>query len=392
MATESVWETLRLHTTSGGEEMKKVKMGLWLVVLISFLTLNPNRMAFAQGEDGSSPDMHITQVDTSQFPLVTVYLSVTDSNGEPLGIDPARLRLEEDGTLIEADQIEGLGQVELFKTLLIVDVSGSMNKVGKLDTAKSAAKVFVQQMRHGDEVGLLAFNTEIDYVQPLTSDQDMILASIDGLVAGSDTAMYDALIEGVVILETLPGRKAIIVLTDGMDNRSQVGLTDVVSGIGPAGLSISTVGLGDPSQLDATTSGIDVPALQTLAAQAGGEFAYANDSEQLMDLYKRYARTLQSEYMITYTSPGDLRDGLTRNLSVSLSDVDIVSGAADYNPGGLVPEVSGPASWSVFFAALGILILLLFIPSTIRFAMNMLGKAEEIRTKPTKPRIRFTDT
>ncbi len=372
--------------------MKKVKMGLWLVVLISFLTLNPNRMAFAQGEDGSSPDMHITQVDTSQFPLVTVYLSVTDSNGEPLGIDPARLRLEEDGTLIEADQIEGLGQVELFKTLLIVDVSGSMNKVGKLDTAKSAAKVFVQQMRHGDEVGLLAFNTEIDYVQPLTSDQDMILASIDGLVAGSDTAMYDALIEGVVILETLPGRKAIIVLTDGMDNRSQVGLTDVVSGIGPAGLSISTVGLGDPSQLDATTSGIDVPALQTLAAQAGGEFAYANDSEQLMDLYKRYARTLQSEYMITYTSPGDLRDGLTRNLSVSLSDVDIVSGAADYNPGGLVPEVSGPASWSVFFAALGILILLLFIPSTIRFAMNMLGKAEEIRTKPTKPRIRFTDT
>ena len=83
--------------------MKKVKTGLWLVVLISYLILSPNRMAFAQGEDGSSPDMHITQVDTSQFPLVTVYLSVTDSNGEPLGIDPARLRLPEGLQLQFAD-------------------------------------------------------------------------------------------------------------------------------------------------------------------------------------------------------------------------------------------------------------------------------------------------
>ncbi len=372
--------------------MKKRKTWLWLLVLLSLLALSPSRMAFAQAGDDSSPDIHITQVDTSRFPFVTVYLSVTDSNGEPLGIDPARLRIEEDGAPIEMDQIEGLGQVDLFKTLLIMDVSGSMNKVGKLDTAKSAAKAFVQQMRYGDEVGLLAFNTEIDYVQPLTSNQEVIVSSIDGLIAGSDTAMYDALIEGVAILEALPGRKAIIVLTDGMDNRSRVGLLDVVSGIGPAGLSISTVGLGDPSHLNATTSGIDVPALQTLAAQAGGEFAYANDGEQLKDLYKRYARTLQSEYMISYTSPGDLRDGLTRNLSVSLSDADITLGAADYNPGGLVPEVSGPASWSVFFSALGILILLLFVPAIIRFAANMFGKAEEIRTKPTKPRIRFTDT
>ena len=372
--------------------MMKLRRWLLLSMMLVIVQATPNRMAFAQEGDSSGPVIHITQVDTSQFPLVTVYLSVTDEAGEPIGIDPALLRLEEDGVMIETDQVEGLGQVELFKTLLVVDISGSMNKVGKLDTAKAAATSFVNQMRYGDEVGLLSFNTEVQYVQPLTSNQEAVITSIESLKAESDTAMYDALLEGVAILETQSGRKAIIVLTDGMDNRSTSGPVEVINNIGPAGLSISTVGLGDPAHQDASTSGIDVPALQSLAAQAGGEYAFAIDSEQLQELYRRYARTLQSEYMMTYTSPGELRDGFTRRLSVSLTDAEIAASVADYNPGGLVPEVSAPASWGVFFAALGLLVFLLFVPTIFRYGWSLFEKAGEIRSKPAKPRIRFTDT
>jgi hypothetical protein len=128
--------------------------------------------------------------------------------------------------------------------------------------------------------------------------------------------------------------------------------------------------------------------LISLAEQAGGVYGYAEDEESLARLYEQYALALQSEYVITYTSPADLRDGVARSLSVSLSDATgavVVSQSEDgYNPGGLIPEVAQPAAWPLFFAVLGGLLLLLLIPAGI----GMLGGLGERRRKP---RIKLMD-
>jgi hypothetical protein len=173
------------------------------------------------------------------------------------------------------------------------------------------------------------------------------------------------------VLEPLPGRKAIIALTDGLDNRSATTGEQVLEQIGPSGLSISVVGLGDPSQLRVSNSGLDEAGLQALAANAGGVYGYAVDPESVRQLYERYARALQSEYVITYTSPSPLRDGVKRRLSVSLAEASSV-GVADYNPGGVVPEVPASVSWQVFAAALGGLVVLLFVPALIGRAVGLL--------------------
>ena len=341
----------------------------------------------AQGPDDLQ--VHITQVDTSEFPIVTVYVSVTDALGEPVGIEPERLVLKENGVTIQPDQMVGnAGIVETLTTMLVIDISGSMNVADKLNTAKVAASAFVDRMRLGDQIGLIAFNTSVTYAQPITTDGQRVKNAISALVAIDDTAMYDALIEAVDILAPIPGRKAIIVLTDGMDNMSLYGLTDVITRIGPAGLTISTVGLGDPQETE-TYAGLDVAALTSLAAQAGGEYAYANDVERLTELYERYARALQTEYAITYTSPGSLRDGLTRHLSVSFVDTGATDQDAAYNPGGLVPEVGEPAGWGLFLAVLAGLIALLFVPGLVGWTQRTVEQAR----KPKKPksRIRFKD-
>jgi VWFA-related protein len=265
-----------------------------------------------------------------------------------------------------------------------------MHKVGKLDTAKQAAGEFVEQMRVGDRVGLLAFNTEITYPQPISSNQEALLVAIESLEGVSDTAMYDALVEAVAILSTENGRKAVIVLTDGMDNRSSAGADAVLSGIDPSGLTIATVGLGDPAQQTATTAGIDESALRTLAERAGGDYAYANDRQQLTDLYSRYARALQSEYVITYTSPGGLHDGLTRNLTVSLTDAEDVTGQAAYNPGGLVPEVTNMVSWPTFLFVLSVLVILLLVPTIIQSGQALATRSMPRVTKK-KSRIKLLD-
>jgi Ca-activated chloride channel homolog len=332
-----------------------------LALLIAFL---PTFSAAAQTD---APQIRITQVDNSKFPQVTVYVSVTNAAGEPVGVDPTGIQLSENGQAMKPDSIGGSGEIGPLTTLLVLDVSGSMLQAGKLQGAKDAASAYINQMRPGDQAGLLIFNTQVKYVQPLTADHQALDAAIKNLNAGDDTAMYDALDQGTQILKDVPGRKAIIVLTDGMDNVSKTSPDQVIKAIGPNGLSISTIGLGDPKK-SGGNSGLDEAGLRTLSERAGGIYSYANDPSALQGLYQRYARALQSEYRLTYTSPSKLRDGSNRTLNVSLTTSGTGNGnaaQAQYNPGGVLPEVAQTVSWPIFGAILGVLLLLLFVPLVI---------------------------
>jgi VWFA-related protein len=376
---------------NGGKGMTAFRKGMILLAAMMLLVGAPTRAAHAQGDGEEELQVHITQVDSSQFPEVEVYVSVTDPEGEPVAVSPERIVLRENEAIVKPDEVVARGEAGPLSTLLIFDVSGSMNSAGKLETAKEAAKAYLETMRLDDQVGLLTFNTEVNYVQPLTSNQEALRAVIDELTAEEDTAMYDALVEGEELLGSVEGRKAVIVLTDGMDNRSEFGLGDVLDRLGPGGLSISTVGLGDPKQLDATTAGLDVPALEQLASQAGGQYAYANDAPSLTMLYERLARALQSEFLLRYTSPAALRDGLRRSLTVRLRDVESTVQPAAYNPGGLVPEVSQPAPWPTFAAGLLGLALLLFVPGLLRRLLPIGRSDGESAELTRKPRIRLKD-
>ena len=371
--------------------MRKGKIIHLTLVLVSLLTLT----GFSPNHQAEEAHVRVTQIDTSDFPKVTVYVTVTDENGEPVGVDPVRIKLMENEKEIPLDQIEGVGQIDPITTLLVMDISGSMLYAGKLDAAKAAARVFVEQLRPTDRVGLLAFHTEIFYVQPITTDRDLILSAIDGLEADEDTVLYDALGEAINILSEVKGRKAIVAITDGLDTLSQSTPETVLEQIGPAGLSISTIGLGDPDQDLAEYSAIDEEALTFLAENAGGIYAYANDQESLSEIYQSYAVAFKSEYQLTYISPSSLRDGVNRALSVSLADSSNPMAASEeeaivYNPGGLVPEVSEPVPLVFFGAIMAGLILLLFVPGVINLIFKG-AKTAAKSTKKSKPKITLKD-
>jgi Ca-activated chloride channel family protein len=356
----------------------------FILVAIVILAFAPLQKALAL-EDGVN--IRITQVDNSMFPQVTVYVSVTNSSGEPLAVDPDRIQILENGQMMQPFQVSGSGGIGPLTSLLAIDVSGSMYDSGKLNAAKAAAQAYIEQMRPGDQAGLLTFNTNVTLLQAITTDHATLFQAINSLDARGDTTMFDALDKAVQLLQDVPGRKAIIVLTDGLDNRSKFTADDVIQAIQAGGLSISTIGLGDPAKLG-INSGLDEAILQSLAAQAGGVYGYANDPASLLGLYEQYGRALQSEYRITYTSSSTLHDGLNRTLTVSLGGS--ASTQASYNPGGVLPEVSKAASWPLFAAILVGLVGLLFVPRLAgRLHSSSIAKNRKKATGRQEQRIKL---
>jgi len=332
--------------------------------------------------------LQITQVDTTNFPLVDVYVSVQNADGEPIIVNTEKIQLLENGQPVPNQDIQGTGEVGPLTTILLIDNSGSMNYADKLISAKEVAKEYVEQMRSGDQIGVITFNTEAVTVQEITDDKESLGVSIDAISAGSDTALYDALVYTIDTINPLPGRKAIIVLTDGMDVQSVTTPDEALARIGFGGLSISTVGFGQVPEEDEEAdeyAGIDETTMRYIAENAGGDYGHAENREQLSSLYSKIRRALQSEVVISYVTPLDLRDGVLRALTVTLADKYVGVGGesqTQFNPGGLVPEVAQPASWLLFGIILAGLVVLLLIPVILRAIRNK---------KPTrKKKIKIT--
>jgi VWFA-related protein len=356
--------------------MKTKKRSFLILIAVMLAVLLAACQSQPVVESVGAYTLQITQIDTSKFPLVDVYVSVQNADGEPIIVNTDKIQLLENGQPVPGQDIRGTGEVGPLTTILLIDNSGSMNYAGKLNSAREVAKEYVDQMRSGDQIGIITFNTEVETVQEITTDKDALIASIDTISAGSNTALYDALVYTVQSINPLPGRKAIIVMTDGMDVESSTTPDEALASIGFGGLSISTIGFGLMPEAEEEAdeyAGIDEPTLRFIADNAGGSYGYVENKEQLSAVYSQMRRALQSEVVISYVTPLSLRDGVQRALTVRLADKYAGVGGesqTQFNPGGLVPEVAQPASWFLFGIIMAVLVVLLVIPMVLRAIRN----------------------
>jgi VWFA-related protein len=310
-----------------------------------------------------STTINVTQVDTSRFPQIDVYISATDANGNPVrNVSPNSFRLTENGQEMALTGITRAGEQGTVNTVLIIDHSGSMASGGKMTAAKQAASTFVNLMRPGDKTALIQFDTEIETLQPFTEDKNALLAAIQKIVPRGNTAMYDAINQAAKYFEATQGRKAVIVVTDGMDTASKLARETIVQRASTGGFSIYTIGLGAKGAAYGSQDGIDESILRELAQVSYGNYYYRPDGSQLSELYQQLSFLLQNEYKLTYVSPNALRDGVKRNIVVTSSG--IASTQTNFNPGGVIPEVASQGtSWLMFFIALILLVALFFAPN-----------------------------
>jgi VWFA-related protein len=154
------------------------------------------------------------RVDTD---LVLIDVKVTDrGDGHVVtGLQAGEFAVYEDGV---AQQIALFSATNVpLSLVLVIDTSGStQSEVGLM---RRAARRFLDELRPQDRVAVVAFSQEIELLSDLTSDQRKTEHALGELQPGQGTAFYDALAVTVAeVLNRAEGRKAVVVLTDGVDS------------------------------------------------------------------------------------------------------------------------------------------------------------------------------
>lgn len=308
--------------------------------------------------------VRVEQVDASAYPEITLYVSARDAAGSPrTGLSAADFAVTEDGAPVEIADFGGVGG-ESVSSVLVVDRSGSMDEDDKIDAARDAAAAFVELMRPGDRAALIAFNDRVRVSQGFTSDQGELQDAVERLDADSGTALYDAVVAGVELLRDEPGRRLLLVLSDGQDCSvptdscpDEAGSSSTLEGAiayaQAAGQPVAVVGLGERG--GSGDEGIDEAVLQQIADETGGRYFYAPDPDALSVLYAGLASAVQQEYRLTYVSPRPFYDGTRRDIAVA---VDGVAAAGGYTERHLINVVSGPVAGVALLVPLAGLLLL----------------------------------
>jgi len=229
---------------------------------------------------------------TSGVNLVEVYATVTDQRGAPVkDLTAADVRIREDGS---PQTISAFSAGEFPLAVAIgLDRSFSMGggRTSRLDTAKSAARAFIEALKPADQVMVIAIGSETTVVAPLSTKHEAALAAIDRLDAWGTTPLYDAIAGALDAIQSAKGRRALVVLSDGSDRYSDTSAAVLVDQVRRRDVLLYPVAIG--SQRPAVFA--------ELATASGGRSFFQTDPRELSATLTAIANELRSQYLLGYT-------------------------------------------------------------------------------------------
>jgi Ca-activated chloride channel family protein len=236
---------------------------------------------------------NMSQVDVN---LVEMYVAATDSSGNLV-----RDMKQEDFEVLESGKPQEIVKFELVQNLpltvgILVDTSGSME--GSLVAAEKAASGFLKSvMKPKDKAFLVSFALRSRLDMPPTDDVGAMVEAIEGLKAAGETALHDALVHSLYYFRGVQGQRAMILLSDGDDNKSSISYKDAMEYASRSGVAIYTIGL-NLSFLDTSIK----TKLGELSSSSGGRAFFTNHPDELPAIYKQIETELRSRYLVAYNS------------------------------------------------------------------------------------------
>jgi VWFA-related protein len=287
--------------------IRRLSGAVWLVGLFcaaaGFAQNTPDDVLTRRvtGENqAAASQVQINQIDTSAFPKVIIFATVS-KDGVPLkGLGAPDFRVREDE--VDQEPLTVVPKLSALSVVVAIDTSGSMTKA--LSATKSAAKSFVDALAVEDRALVLGFARSVNILSPFSVDRAASRQALDSTSARGDTALYDALYRSVEALKDQTGRKAVVLLSDGVDDDgdgrqlSAHSVQEVLDLAKQVNVPIFTIGLG---------AEMDESVLKRIAAETGASYFKAPQAAELTKMYESIGQQLSGQYMIHYTSnlPGD---------------------------------------------------------------------------------------
>jgi Ca-activated chloride channel family protein len=192
-----------------------------------------------------------------------------------------------------------------------LDVSSSMREA--MPRVKESSKRFLNGLRPGDDVTLLAFNDVVYTIAPRSRDAAARVMAIDRMRAWGGTALYDVIIDGLNRLGRQTGRKSMLVFSDGDDQSSHAALDAAIARAESSDATIYAIGQGR-----AIKTGDLQKVLKRFADVSGGRAFFTDDVDRLDKIFEEILEDLSNQYLVSYSYPDGERDNQWHKIRVEV--------------------------------------------------------------------------
>jgi Ca-activated chloride channel family protein len=251
--------------------------------------------------------------------LVSVTVVVYDKAGRFVqDLGPQDIEVRENGVPQEVSFFQAASGEEKIplSVMLVLDASGSMKE--NLGFLQEAALAFVYKLEDVDIAQVVQFNESIKGSAEFTGDIDRLERFIDGLQAWGGTSLYDAIHYGLNRIRDQPGRKALVVFSDGEDTTSTFQEKEVIDYARAVEATIYTVGIkAGRGFAGRTPRGF----LKKIARETGGDFFFPKKIGELVKVFSKISDELHNHYLLAY-APKVPPDGTWREIDVELDRKD----------------------------------------------------------------------
>ena len=267
----------------------------------------------------NAQDDDVIRVNTE---LVVLNVTVTDKDGQYVkALKASDFKIYEDGVEVQPNMIASFSlQESPYAAVVLLDSSGSME--ARFSLARSAAIRFLDGLRPEDVAAVYRFDSKVERVQEFSGGRDLAPMAY-AIRARGMTTLNDAIVEASKTLAERPEhRKAIVILSDGIDTYSKASSDKAVESALAVGASIFAV---DMSSIEVPGSARrqSAASLKGFAEKTGGRFVATPGGPALRDAFTGIANELGQQYTISYRPVNPKRDGKWRTLEVKLKREDL---------------------------------------------------------------------
>jgi Ca-activated chloride channel homolog len=273
--------------------------------------------AAAQAPAAPAPPRPFTlEVDVD---VVSVTAVVFDKSGKFVrGLGPGDVELLENGVrqevsyFREASSLGDPAERVPLSVVLALDTSGSMGP--NMRFLREAVLNFVYKLEEVDTSLVVSFNESVKGSAEFSGDVDRLERFVDGLQAWGGTSLYDAIHYSLGRIRDQPGRKAVIVFSDGADTTSSMRDREVVDYARAVEATVYSIGFKGSGMMASSPRGF----LRRIAAETGGQFFAPDKVGELIRVFNAISEELKNHYLLAYT-PARPADGTWRQIALKVN-------------------------------------------------------------------------